>query len=82
MSTDAKQQHDLQLMSAGQTIEFLSRLLGAAVNKLGGTFVVTSQELRALDEHELIHGDKDGFYVIKLVEKAKPDAADAGTAGS
>lgn len=73
--------HDLQLLSAGQTIELLSRLLGAAVAKLGGTFAVASQDLRALDDQELLHGEQHGIYVVKLAPKAD-HAADAGTAGA
>lgn len=76
---------DLQLLSAGQTVEFLSRLLGAAIHKLGGSMSVTEQELRQLNGMQLEHGlaaDSNAFVVRLAVnsEEVERQATVAGEA--
>lgn len=66
--TQKPDESDMHLMTAGQTVEYLSRLLGAALHKLGGSLVVGNAELRQLDGMQIEHGqDKDsGAYVVRL----------------
>jgi len=69
---DADQKPDLQLFNAGQTIELLSQLLGAALHKLAKVegrepdayVIVTQAEVDALEGQELQHGHhRDGIAI-------------------
>jgi len=66
--TQKPNEADMHLMTAGQTVEYLSRLLGAALHKLGGQLVVGNTELRQLDGMQIDHGHDraTGAYVVRL----------------
>jgi len=62
---------DIKLLTAGQTTELMSRLLGAALHKLGGVLSVSTAELRELDGMQLEHGTApDGSFVVRLAPNA------------
>lgn len=79
--TQKEDQHDLELLTAGQTVELLSRLLGAALLELEGhELVVTDDELLALNGKQLEHGGAKGVYAVRLVDKEPADGPDSAAA--
>ena len=77
-----QQEPDLQLLTSGQTVELMSRLLGAAIHQLGGTLTVHGPQLRELDGLELQQAVlPDGGFVVRLTPNEAETEAQALAAG-